>query len=115
MAIRDTVSDWIEVKSVYWKIFISKSHLERCEDGLIIWQLVSLIDNKKMKSCQSSISKNRYYFENKVFETIYECRYRLPMCEGEVVDEFLVEKKYFHPIPEAIPAHAILAIVKNWN
>lgn len=111
---RDTVSDWIEVKSVYWKIFISKSHLERCEDGLIIWQLVSLNDNKKMKSCQSIISKNRYYFENKVFETIYECRYRLPMCEGEVVDEFLVDKKYFNPISEAIPADAILSVIKDW-
>lgn len=111
---RDTVSNWIEIKSVYWKIFISKSHLERCEDGLIIWQLVSLNENKKMKSCQSIISKNRYYFENSVFETIYECRYQLPMCKGEVVDEFVVEKKYFYPIPDAIPAHAILATVKNW-
>lgn len=112
---RDSVLDWIEVKSLYWKILLSKSHLVKCDDGLIVWQLVSVHDNKKMRSFQSVISKSRYYFDDRVFETIYECRYLLPMCKGEIVDEALITKTEFFPITENSPAQAILSIVKNWN
>jgi hypothetical protein len=111
---RNTITNWIEVHSSYWKIFISKSHLEQCEDGLIFWQLVSFKSNKRMKEYQSIISKNRYYVENGVYEPIYECCYLLPMCTGEIVDESLIAKKKFFPIPETTPAHAILSVVKNW-
>lgn len=107
---RNSISDWIEVKSLYWRLFITNTHLERYEDSLIFWQLNSVHSSKKMRSWQSAISKNRYYLENRTFEPIYQCLYFLPMCEGEIVHETLTTQKNFFPIPETL-----LSVVNNWK
>ena len=112
---RNTISNWIEARNFYWKILVSKSHLQRCDDGIIIWQLISFHVNKKMKNYQSLISKRRYYFENKVFEKIYDCYYPLPMAKGEIIDDEIEVKKEFFPIPAGRPAETILLTIRDWK
>jgi hypothetical protein len=112
---RDSLDDWIEVKNQYQKILISKSYSQLFDDSIICWQMHSLHQSKKMREFQSVVSKRRYFFNEGNFQTFYDCYYRLPMCEGEVVNEVKHANDRRFPIREGNASSSIILVVKRWK
>lgn len=112
---RERVSNWYEVKNIYWKTHVSRFHFERDRNFITLWQMLSSHQNQKMKKYQSVISRRRYNLADRSFELIYDCHYFLPLCKGDVVYEnFRLEKTSF-PITAGSPSEAIISVVRLWS
>lgn len=54
-----SINNWEEIECIYWKTFISRSHYFRNLNSIVLWQMISVHSNKKMKGFQSSVSKKK--------------------------------------------------------
>ena len=111
---RIAITDWVEFDNLYLRTFVSRSKYHReNDDSIVVWQMLSVHSNKKMREYQSVIAKNRYLISRRSVESIYSCHFSLPMGDGEITFEKAHSGNVAISIAKGSPSEVILGFVQH--